>query len=299
MNLFIRKDIIENAQISDEAFAVWCALRSYMQKDTTEYFISVNMLAYTLFQRVPVRRESEALRRGLQELIRHGYAKIIDTYGKSEWSMDLSALYFEAKDGYFSDITYSEVKQIMSLTLGNLSKYRLLRYYSYMVGSFNRSKTLPEKFRGKVGGLSMDYFAQVLGMSLTTISKYNEVLEREKLLYIVRNDYVKSINESGKTEIRELPNTYSRYKDKEIADSYTCASKITQEKQISANNKRSLAAKYNALRSGKEYDIETITEIYKYCKDTDRDLTVFNDYMNRIRERLEESREIAAFSIGE
>ena len=46
MSLFIVKRITENIQISDEAFVVWCGLRSIMGKDETEYFVNHNVLAF-------------------------------------------------------------------------------------------------------------------------------------------------------------------------------------------------------------------------------------------------------------
>lgn len=52
-NLFIVKRITENMELSDEAFTVWCGLRNIMQKDVTEYFVTYNMIAYSIFKRIP------------------------------------------------------------------------------------------------------------------------------------------------------------------------------------------------------------------------------------------------------
>jgi len=75
-NLFIIKMITNNQDISDEAFTVWCGLRNLMQKNTTEYFISFNMIAYSVFGRVPNRYELAAMKQGYEELIELGFLRL-------------------------------------------------------------------------------------------------------------------------------------------------------------------------------------------------------------------------------
>ena len=90
--------------ISDEAFAVWCGLRSIMEKDEAEYFVTYNRIACALFNRAPNRTELNSVKSGFNELINHEYIKIIYSCNKTEHMTDLSALYFDGKE-FFSDIT--------------------------------------------------------------------------------------------------------------------------------------------------------------------------------------------------
>lgn len=83
VNLFIVKRIIENMNISDEAFAVWCGLRSIMEKDEAEYFVTYNRIACTLFNRAPNRTELNSVKSGFNELINHEYIKIIYSCNKN------------------------------------------------------------------------------------------------------------------------------------------------------------------------------------------------------------------------
>ena len=51
-NLFIVKRIVENMNLSDNAFSVWCGLRNIIHKDQYEYFITYNMIAYSVYSNI-------------------------------------------------------------------------------------------------------------------------------------------------------------------------------------------------------------------------------------------------------
>ena len=78
-NLFIIKRITEDKTISDEAFIVWCGLRNIMTS-VKEYFISFNLISYSVWNRVPTRREIESVKRGFNELVNKEYIKVIDNF---------------------------------------------------------------------------------------------------------------------------------------------------------------------------------------------------------------------------
>ena len=218
-NLFIIKRITQDKDISDEAFVVWCGLRNIMRQDITEYFVSFNMIACSVFDRVPNRYELDAIKKGYKELIEKGYIKELDEYSKTEHIVDLSALYFEKGQEYFSDLSMEEMHKIMSIECGRHSKYKLLRYFTCMVGTFNQSKNM-DSYKGKIGGMSLDSFTGLIPITKPTCITFNEILEKNEVLFIIRHkDFYQIVGQSG-SELREIPNTYSRWEDQEYAKSY-------------------------------------------------------------------------------
>lgn len=219
-NLFIVKGITEDKNISDDAFAVWCALRNVIQKDITKYFISYNMIAYSLFDRIPNKYELNAIKKGYLELIENNLIKVVDAYSKSEQVVDLTILYERKDNEYFSDLTDDEMHKIMNIQ-GKHDKYKLLRYFTCQIGSFNRSENMKE-YRGKIGGNGLDYFVKLISISKPTIISFNDLLKENKLLYVIRHkDFYQGFDINGGSELREIPNTYSRWCDRELAMKYS------------------------------------------------------------------------------
>ena len=271
-NLFVVKRIIEDKELSSEAFAVWCALRNLMQKDVKKYFVSYNMMAYYLMQRPANRSELSSIKRGFSELKDKGYVREIESYGANDFVVDLTALYFEHSKEYFSDMTDEEMHKIMCIK-GRHDKCKLLRFFACMVGSFNRGNSVPDRLKGKIGGMPLEHFVTTLGFSKPTIVSFNRILEENKLLFIIRHkDFVQYRDETGQSSLREFPNTYGRYEDKKLVEYFAEtehgykffeAKKGIKVKQ--ANENRSLAQKYNALCNGKEYDDETLKKIFAWA----------------------------------
>ena len=276
-NLFIVKDVSENMEFSDEAFTVWCGLRNIMKKDETEYFVSFNMIAHSLFGRRPNRYELDAVKKGYNELIDKGFIKIVDVYSKSEQVVDLSALYFKKESGFFVDLTDEEMHKIMNIN-GNHSKYKLLRYFTAQIGSFNRRSDMGDN-KGKIGGMSLDYFEKLMDISKPTIISFNKLLEDNQILFIIRHrDFFQGFTYNGNSEIREIPNTYSRWCDREIAKrfdenthGYKYHNELKGKKTEESNRRRSLGKKLDFfVNGGVDYDIETIQQLYDYAKEKNR-----------------------------
>lgn len=251
---------------------MWCALRNLMQKDMKKYFVSYNMIAYYLMQRPANRSELSSIKSGFIELKDKGYVREVESYGANDFVVDLTALYYESGDEFFSDLTDEEMRKIMNIK-GRHDKYKLLRYLACMVGSFNRGISVPSDLKGKIGGMSLDYFATTLGFSKPTIVSFNRILEENKLLFVVRHkDFIQHKEESGQSSLREFPNTYGRYKDKKLVKYFAETEhgyKYFEEKNgikvKQANENRSLAQKYNALCNGKEYDGDTLKKIFVWA----------------------------------
>ena len=289
-NLFIVKKIIEDKTLSDEAFTVWCGLRNIMQKDVIEYFISFNMIAYSVFNRVPTRYELDAIKKGYTELVCKEYIKVVTSFAsKTEFIVDLSDLYFAGQE-YFSDLSMEEMHKIMNLDSGRQSKYKLLRYFACQVSTFNRSIDMDEKYRGKIGGMGLDTFVEMLGYSKVSILAYNDILSENKLLFVHNHgDFYTGTNAKGQNILREIPNTYARYSDMELALSYVGDKhgyKFYKTDNIvrsaNANKKRALGQKLKNFMNGKEYDVETIKELYVYVEEKNDALKAnYQDQINK------------------
>lgn len=282
-NLFIIKKITENKKLSDMAFTVWCGLRNIMVKDVKEYFISYNFIGYSLFGRVPVRNELDAIKKGFKELLELKCIKIVEKYSNNEFVVDLSALYYEQGQGYFSNLTDVEMRKILNLNCKQ-DKYKLLRYFTCQVGTFNQS--LEGIYKGKIGGMSLDSFVDMLGYSKVSIIAYNEVLLKAHILFVhTHGDFYQSYDWKGQSKVREMPNTYSRYEDRFIAMDYMkqyqgWKFQNSWEKNADANWRRGMAQKLRHFQNGKEYDIETIKELYIYVDEKNRYMKI--EYDNNI-----------------
>lgn len=283
-NLFIVKRITEDKSLSDNAFVVWCALRSIMQKNTNEYFVSYNLISDALYGRVPERKEQISIKKGYEELKSKELVKEVLAYTTKEFKVDLSALYFKKGNEYFSDLTDEEMQRIMNIKT-SVSNCKLLRYFTCMVGTFNRSNDLDDCYKGKIGGMSLEHFRELIGISKATASDYNKILEENELLFVIRHkDFLQGTNSKGQSELREIPNTYSRWCDKELAKQFAEHTHgyvyFHQQKDIQvakANHKRGMAQKYIAFCKGKQYDIETIKEMYCYCQDWNANQLVYHN----------------------
>lgn len=308
--LFIVKRVIEDKTLSDEAFTVWCALRSIMQKDINEYFLSYNMIGYALYgKRQLTRAELSVIKKGYAELKIKELIKEELSISSTDVIADLSELYYKKGKEYFVDLSDIEMQKIMNLkNIGKVSHCKLLRYFTCMVGTFNRSNDIGDEYKGKIGGMALDCFTELIGVSNKTAGQYNQVLENNELLFVIRHkDFYQGVNEKGQSELREIPNTYSRWCDRELAKQFSQDTHgylyFKEQKNIKtekANQNRGLAQKYNNFCKGKEYDIETIREMYMYCSDWNenqlayhntqisrgykhellqKDMSVFNDYL--------------------
>lgn len=285
--LFVVKRVIEDKDLSDEAFVVWCALRSIMQKDIKEYFVSYSMIGYALHgKRHLTRTEINIVKKGYNDLKEKDYIKLKFPINSNDEIVDLSELYYEKGKGYFSDLTDVEMQKIMNLkNIGKINHCRLLRYFTCMVGTFNRSNDIGSEYKGKIGGMALDCFTELIGVSNKTASQYNQILEDNELLFIVRHkDFLQGTNAKGQSELREIPNTYSRWCDKDIAKKFSedihGYKYFKEQKNIKtekANKNRGLAQKYNSFCKGKEYDIETIKAIYIYCENWNKNQLAYHN----------------------
>ena len=156
----------------------------------------------------------------------------------------------------------------------NINNFTLLRYFIFIIGTINWNITvyLPngEYKNGVVGNFTIDYLAEKAGISKRSAIEYNKILEKEKLLYIHRqNDFVID----DKNNIKSLSNIYGRASDIEYITTFAKnqqkhyeSYRYLENNNKKANNKRRLAQMYQQLvkRGGNNYSERDIEEIYNY-----------------------------------
>ena len=132
-------------------------------------------------------------------------------------------------------------------------------YYDVMGNTYNNF----------VGFMTNDYIGSLCGVtSYTTYDKYNHLLEENELIYIFRHS-VMVRDEKG--QLKNLPNHYGRYKDKELIIGYSVNRENFElgEDAIDkrANESRSLMQKYYCMvKYGTEYPEKEIRRIYRYVQ---------------------------------
>lgn len=317
MEIFLRKKVIEDVNINNDGLAVYVALRKLMNKDEKEYFVSYNMIAYSLYGNTDYgRRFLDHIKYGLQNLIDMELIKVVSTIGKTEFICDLSKLFFstdnvaETKD-YFIKIYTDEVHKIMQ---SNKDKFNLLKCFIHTVGSMDyKAKVYIDiAYQNvEVGYMTQDYLGSLCGMVQVDYYKYSVELENIGVLYVKRNEDFYLDGDIPK----RLINCYGRPSDKELIDKY--ADKYAEMKDSvkfksgrnvnlkKTNHKKSLAMKYNAIVGGKRYSDAETKEIYEYClaanKNYEKQLdelqgNSLSKYEEELKEKLENKlRDISVF----
>ena len=226
-SIFEELNGLDNNTLSN-CIVLWYAhLRDIYLKEDTTYYVSVNQVIGTYANSIEVSKAiRDNLRKAMTWLIEKGYVKDTsetDTKReKSEWILDLSNLYFEK--GYFI-VFRSDVKAIMTLDERDTKKMSILRYYL----------TLMSTTYDKVGECSIEYLSQLSGLDNKTIMRYNEILERNKIIYIHRCGYIK--DNAGK--LKAINNHYGHYNDRDIIKSKANEHIVDVHRSKKANEKRS------------------------------------------------------------
>lgn len=206
--MFLSQKIIKDKLISDDAFGVYVALRVLYNTDMPTQYINCEQLIYVLTGKIEFKeRLLTSIRAGVNELTNLGLINFDNVVSCDSYILDLSPLYFSTaktdnpKDQtYYAMITQDEIRKCVNGK--STYKFKLLRYFSYMVGSL----------RGDVGFNAMDSIAYDFKCTTKTINNNNKILEKLELLYIYRSsDYIRdSVNDI----MTSITNTYGRYSNK-------------------------------------------------------------------------------------
>lgn len=242
-----------------------------------EYYVNMKLLAYQLSNNLIFSRKyMERLSDGLNELITKKYITIVANNADKDYILDISNLIInnrtdENKDKtFFVVIKSEEIHKIMNLD-SRLDKFSILRYFMCMLSTINHNATyydvMGKEYYNFVGFMTNDYIGSLCGVaSYTTYDKYNHLLEGSELIYIFRHS-VMLRDEKG--QLKNLPNHYGRFKDKELIIGYAVNRENFElgEDAVDkrANESRSLMQKYYCMiKYGTEYPEKEVRRIYRY-----------------------------------
>ena len=291
MDLFLKKNVVTEKTLSAYGVLAYVAIRKIIDsniflKTKQETIINISSLglAVALFgSNVREKYLLDTLERGIAELVDGGLIEILDDFSnKNRFSaiVDLSGLYFDAKDAKFIVVTDDEIKKIYGLDDSAKRKAIILKYYIALVGTMDFSSHILKKYRGKVSRMPQSYIGSQADVCEKTCRRFNDVLVTAKILYVYKsNDKIQYDN--GKT-LKQINNCYSRYEDRKLCEEYAkdfeeeqgMFHKLarTKKNKEQADRNRRLAQYYNRIINGHEddYDADTIREVYRYVKNKNK-----------------------------
>ena len=277
MDVFLDSKIISDKELSSNAVVAYTALRMIQNLNTNKYYVNIKLLAFQLTDDITFSRKYvERLSDGLNELIIKRYIEIVANNADKDYILDISNLIIDnnsdgSKDKtFFVVIDSDEIHKIMNLD-SRLDKFSVLRYFMCMLSTVNYSATyydvMGKEYINFVGFMTNDYIGSLCGVaSYTTYDKYNHLLEANEMIYIYRHNI---LIRDEKGQLKNLPNHYGRYKDKELIIGYAISREnfelgedIVDKK---ANESRSLMQKYYCMvKYGTEYPEKETERIHRY-----------------------------------
>ncbi len=277
MDIFLNSKIITSSELSSNAITTYTALRMIQNLSTNKYYVNIKLLAFQLTDDIALSRKyMERLADGLNELIAKKYIEIKVNIGEKDYILDIGNLIIDNRSNENSEktlfvvITSEEIHKIMNLD-SRLDKFSILRYFISMISTINHNATYYDErgntYNNFVGFMTNDYIGSLCGVtSYTTYDKYNHLLEDNEIIYIFRHS-VMVRDEKG--QLKNLPNHYGRYKDKELIIGYSINREDFElgEDAVDkrANDSRSLMQKYYCMvKYGTEYPEKETKRIHRY-----------------------------------
>jgi hypothetical protein len=284
--VYLLNNVIKNTNISNYCIAAYIALRMIYKKGQSKYYLNSNIVYFMLSGNIcNSRKILENLKQGILDLESIELINILER-DKSNSNFIINPINFDIKDvnlkdNYYVTIDYNEITTLVNSDYSN--KFKILRYFVYLITTFVKSKNY--------GIQTVNNMSNSLNIDDSTIYKYNDILQKLKLIYIYNS---KDIYKDKDGTILGISNTYGRYKDKNIIiksgqdhESKYGHEYLTKISKISGNKTRSASQRYNAFCNGKEYSEDKLKEIYTIIKefndrqsydDKKKDLSVFSKY---------------------
>lgn len=300
--IFLLNEIIHDTTISDNGVYVYIYLRAIQREDMNLYYISATAIEYFYTHLIGMdTRSKKKYVDGLNDLESHGLIKKTAEKGY-EFEYDLSNIYFNPRHTnkenkqYFTVIESNELWKIIQINDDDhCIKQKLIRYFVTLISTFLKGERykikLPDgtKQDGIVGYQSIEHLAEISGLSTDTVILYNSLFEKNNLIYIYRANAIKLIDCNS---ISGISNTYGRYEHKDIIIQYGINHKVEygydkgtdnlKYKSQKTTERKRLGVKLYYLMTGKkEYDEETIIQLYKYAVEYNRLHKDSWDYNNR------------------
>lgn len=277
MDIFLDSKIVTNNELTSNAIAAYTALRMIQNLSTNKYYVNIKLLAFQLTDDIILSRKyMDRLSDGLNELIMKKYIKVIANNKEKDYILDIGNLIIDNPSNGNKDKTFfvvirsEEIHKIMNLD-SRLDKFSVLRYFMCMLSTINYNATyydvMGKAYNNFVGFMTNDYIGSLCGVtSYTTYDKYNHLLEENEMIYIYRHNV---LIRDDKGQLKNLPNHYGRYKDKELIIGYSVYRENFELGEDSvdkrANESRSLMQKYYCMvKYGTEYSEKETKRIHRY-----------------------------------
>lgn len=267
--IFLKKNIIENMNISNEGIMVYVGLTIASENKIDKVFTTIGAIQLMLkIEFDNDRYFKDKIRRGLINLKENN---IINIHSENEdfknnepIIVKLNNFRIDTNKDKFIMVTVDEVNKIITYPEKKFEHEKMLRYFLAIIGTINSIT--------KVGFTTIDVLSEMANVNITTATKkYNNLLERLKLIYIHRYN---SSHKCFDGTIRKINNTYGRYEDKDLiiknAEEYIKEILNINSNCIDGDEARSIKQKYNHF-------IKKINEGYKPTNDE------FNDMESKIK----------------
>ena len=269
--IWLENDIIRNPQIDDDALIAYIGLRTMLCNEIQQDYIAYDCLSYVLCKQVNNKKLISAIRKGIDTLTQLSLVTCLNESGIGK-ELQLNKLVFDLKEKHFTIVCQNEIYKILNSDISYNTT--LLRYFILTLSTLNHSKQqgISTNNYQNVGNQSIQYRADMTGISKNTAMKYDKWLEGNQLLYITRSDKA-VVNSNGAIE-KSFCNHYGRYSDKHNIDTAL----IRTEDNWQANNgmknlrdlhglskeSKSLIAKMTYILKGKEYSIDTYKQLITF-----------------------------------
>lgn len=234
---------------------------------------------------------------GLNELIENNVVSKLDEIQK-HYILDCSSLWIDTEFTNYTVLNFSEVQRIFQAE--NINNFLLLRYFIFLVGTIS-SKINVYLENGEcknrvVGNFTIDYLAELAGISDRSVIEYNRVLEELGLLYVFRQqDFV--IDKEN--NIKHLSNIYGRPCDIEYIKTFATnqqkyyeSYRYVKNNTSKVNSNRRLAQMYQQLLKGggANYTNGEVLDIYNYVISENKkyerlyEKKGYEEYLDKIRD---------------
>ena len=302
ITLFIPETLTTTNQFSNFAIATFCSLQS-MTVPTLSYkhCITVQQITYHLTENInhlkSRNRMVDYIKCGLNELIENNVISKLDEIQK-HYILDCSNLWIDTNFTNYTVLNFSEVKRIFQAE--NINNFLLLRYFIFLVGTISSKITVyleSGEYKNRVvGNFTIDYLAELSGISERSIIEYNKILEELGLLYVFRQqDFV--IDKDN--HIKHLSNIYGRPCDIEYIRTFATnqqkyyeSYRYVKNNTSKVNNNRRLAQMYQQLLKGggTDYTNGEVLDIYNYVISENKkyerlyEKKGYEEYLDKIRD---------------
>lgn len=266
--ILLYQDVINDTSLSAEAICVYVAIRSFAVPNDDDCFINNTKLEYYLFGGKMGRNEHLAMTKGLKDLTEKSYIKVIQKLNSTDYIYNYKKINNSDVNRYFY-VYRDDIRKIMSLDV-NYNKYKMLRYYVCLLRTFNNDKNKNNEAKMKIGFQTQSTLSNLSNLSISTINEYNNIFEKEKIIYIVKT--IRGNSSSLKRQI-----IYSRYSDKDLCNDY-CKKRninvnLTLKMKQSDSRRRDIEI-YKHMIKGKVYDDDTVKRVFKTIDDINSSIII-------------------------